>query len=277
VRDGRLDGLLLWTVVDTGAGTVDYLSTQQGWLPVYLPLIDGGLGVVAGDEVCLRWERFCESDVRCPDYHVSAVVEARGGTHGPFTHVSRHLETGRARTGVHAALLADFAAEPPAATVEGLREWLAGRLPEHMIPTHWLFLPALPVNPSGKLDRGALPAPGRDRPALAMAYRAPRNRLEEDLARLWSDVLGLDGIGVDDNFFDLGGDSITAVQLTTGLQRLFNDTIMLVAIFDAPTVAGLAAYLQLEHAAAVRRRYHGEPPAARAWGEGTASREYGEV
>ncbi len=276
-RAGRLDGLLLWTVVDTGAGTVDYLSTQQGWLPVYFPLVDGGLEVDAGDEVGLSWERFCESDARCPDYHVSAVVHARGRAHGPFTHVSRHVESGCARTGVHAALLADFAAEPPAATVESLREWLGGRLPEHMIPTHWLFLPALPVNPSGKLDRGALPAPGRERPELAVAYCAPRNRLEEDLARLWSDVLGLDGIGVDDNFFDLGGDSITAVQLTTGLQRLFNDTIMLVAVFDAPTVAGLAGYLQREHAAAVTRRYHGEPPAARAWEEGTASREYGEV
>lgn len=276
-RAGRLDGLLLWTVVDTGAGTVDYLATQQGWLPVYFPLVDGGLELAAGDEIRLRWERVCESDARCPDYHVRATVHARERTHGPFRHVSRHLETGRARNPVHAALLDDFAAELPAATVENLRGWLGDRLPEHMIPTHWLFLPELPVNPSGKLDRGALPAPGRDRPELAVAYRAPRNRLEEDLARLWSDVLGLDGIGVDDNFFDLGGDSITAVQLTTGLQRLFNDTILLVAIFDAPTVAGLAAYLQREHATAVRRRYHGEPPAARAWEEGTASREYGEV
>jgi acyl carrier protein len=133
-------------------------------------------------------------------------------------------------------------------SVDALRAWLGERVPEYMVPQSWMFLPELPLTPGGKLDREALPAPGRHRPRLAAAAIAPRSVVEVAVATLWAQALGLESIGVEDNFFDLGGDSITAVQLTTATQRWLDAPIPLAALFDAPTVAAMSARLQADYA-----------------------------
>ncbi|MCS5516428.1 hypothetical protein NWF32_19820 [Pseudomonas qingdaonensis] len=97
-------------------------------------------------------------------------------------------------------LLAYVVATAQAAGVEQLREALRSELPDYMVPAHVMLLPALPLTPNGKLDRNALPA-------LQLASRprsAPRNALERTLASIWQDVLEVDNVGIDDNFFELG-------------------------------------------------------------------------
>lgn len=265
-RDGLLDGLLLWTVVDFAPGiSVDYLAEQQAWLPVLLPLGAEALPVRAGDRLSLRWRIACESDPRCPDYLLEGELHGAAGRESaapiPLRHASRHRGAGRGTTALHRRLL------EPAATVaappdgEVLRRWLAAELPDYMLPAAYGWLPALPLTANGKLDRDALPEPARARPVPAA--RMPVDPLERDIAALWCQVLDIDAVGVDQDFFDLGGDSIAAVQLTTGLQRLIDDAVLLEALFDAPTVGGLAGWLRREHAAAVARRY---PAAAGAGG-----------
>jgi aryl carrier-like protein len=106
-----------------------------------------------------------------------------------------------------------------------------------MIPAFFVTLDALPLSPNGKLDRKALPAPSRQGPADR--YVAPRNRVEQVMAEVWSEVLGVDRVGVHDNFFDLGGDSTVLIRI---LSRLHQHGIGLTPrqVFDLHTVARLA-------------------------------------
>jgi amino acid adenylation domain-containing protein/FkbM family methyltransferase len=132
---------------------------------------------------------------------------------------------------------------PQGLTFAGLHSYLKGRLPEYMVPSAFVTLDALPTLPNGKLDRKALPAPDYERPELADAYVAPRNALEERVAELWAEVLGVGRVGVNDSFFELGGHSLLATQAISRLRENFRVELSLRAFFEAPTVAGVVARL----------------------------------
>ena len=99
--------------------------------------------------------------------------------------------------------------------VSELRAFLQGKLPEYMLPSAFVTVEAMPLTPNGKVDRRALPEPGHDRPELGGRYVAPRTAVEEALASIWSEVLGVEEVGVYDNFFELGGDSILTIQIVS--------------------------------------------------------------
>ncbi|HEX7243233.1 MAG TPA: phosphopantetheine-binding protein, partial [Longimicrobiaceae bacterium] len=122
-----------------------------------------------------------------------------------------------------------------------LRGHLRALLPEYMVPGAWVFLDALPITPNGKLDRRALPAPGEGGGAEDAARVAPRDAVEEVVASIWSEVLGTGPVGVHDSFFDLGGHSLRATQVISRMRESLQVEVPLRAIFDDPTVAGLAA------------------------------------
>ncbi|MCI0590250.1 MAG: AMP-binding protein, partial [Gammaproteobacteria bacterium] len=124
-------------------------------------------------------------------------------------------------------------------TVERLRVHLKAVLPEYMVPSAFVFLDAFPLTPNGKADRRALPVPDVGR-QLAHQYVSPRTPTEETLVHIWAEVLGLERIGIHDNFFDLGGHSILVVQIVMRLQEVFNVEMPVVLLFEVPTVAELA-------------------------------------
>ena len=109
-----------------------------------------------------------------------------------------------------------------AGLVEELRQALSSQLPDYMVPAYFIMLDALPLNANGKLDRKALPAPGDDN-TLGAGWEAlrvaPRTEAERIIAGIWSDVLGLERVGVTDNFFELGGDSILVIQVISRCRR----------------------------------------------------------
>jgi acyl-coenzyme A synthetase/AMP-(fatty) acid ligase/acyl carrier protein len=157
-------------------------------------------------------------------------------------------EEGATRTLV--ACVVPAAVDAEAGLIEELRRHLASRLPAYMVPAGFLLLPALPLTPNGKVDRKALARLGADehRPATA-GYAAPRNPIEELLAPLWQEVLGVERVGVHDDFFALGGHSLLGVQLVSRVRDLFGVKLPVRTLFHATTIAELAERVAEEMAA----------------------------
>ncbi|MFD4617293.1 amino acid adenylation domain-containing protein, partial [Streptomyces bauhiniae] len=139
------------------------------------------------------------------------------------------------------SLVAYVVGHGPGVAPAALRRHLAATLADYMIPSAFVALDALPLNPSGKINFGALPAPDRTASAGA-AHVAPRNPVEERLAAIWGEVLDLSGVGVEDSFFDLGGDSMRAVRLVGALRAAGYD-VSIPDVFELKTVASIAAQL----------------------------------
>jgi len=139
-------------------------------------------------------------------------------------------------------------ASTPAPTTGELRRQLQTELPDYMVPNAFVFLDALPLTATGKVDREALPAPGAERPVLDYAYVAPASDLETTIGRIWQEVLGLERVGVHDNFFDLGGHSLLMVRAHHRIQTAVRGTVPLVELFRHPTVHALATHLGRERA-----------------------------
>ncbi|WP_157517081.1 non-ribosomal peptide synthetase [Mycobacterium sp. MS1601] len=126
------------------------------------------------------------------------------------------------------------------------RAALAGRLPAYMVPAAVMSLPAVPLTVGGKLDKRALPAPDY---RTAEHYRAPSNAGEEILAGIFAQVLGIERVGVDDSFFELGGDSLSAMRLVAAVNTSMDAAIAVRAVFEAPSVAQLALRIGSDHSA----------------------------
>lgn len=131
----------------------------------------------------------------------------------------------------------------PVPPVNELRSFLNERLPDYMIPSAWMFLDAFPLAPNGKVDRLALPAPGGTRPVLDAAFVSPRTPVEEALASIWAEVLGLDQVGIHDNFLALGGHSLMATQVISRVREAFHIEIPLRILFEKPTIGELAVVI----------------------------------
>jgi amino acid adenylation domain-containing protein len=127
--------------------------------------------------------------------------------------------------------------------ISGLREYLAKELPDYMIPAYFVQTEQIPLTTSGKIDRKALPKPGLE---VGESYTAPRNEIEKKLVKIWNDILNLSPdsdlrIGIDDNFFHLGGHSLKAIQLTARIHRIFDVKISLGELYRTPTIRGIAS------------------------------------
>ncbi|WP_326595004.1 amino acid adenylation domain-containing protein [Streptomyces sp. NBC_01803] len=127
--------------------------------------------------------------------------------------------------------------------VPELTAHLRERLPEYMVPSSFTVLPAFPLTSSGKADRKALPEPQGLRPDLGTRFVAPQDGLEDTLAGLWRELLGVERVGSQDNFFDLGGHSLLMAQLRARLAATVGHEPSMVELFQHPTVGSLAAYL----------------------------------
>ena len=125
-------------------------------------------------------------------------------------------------------------------TVDLLRDYLKERLPDYMVPSAFVTLESMPLTPNRKVDRRALPAPSASRDLDDSNYIAPRNPMEEVLARIWSEILGVTRVGMEDNFFSLGGHSLLATQIVYRMRETFHVDLPLRSLFESPTISNTA-------------------------------------
>ncbi len=131
-------------------------------------------------------------------------------------------------------------------SISELRNFLKEKLPDHMLPSTFVILDNLPIAPSGKVDRKALPKPDNLRPILETAYVLPRNEMEHTIADIWQKVLKVEKVGIQDNFFDLGGHSLNVLQVYSKLRELFKPDLAITDLFKYPTISSIARYLNQE-------------------------------
>jgi amino acid adenylation domain-containing protein len=160
-----------------------------------------------------------------------AVVAARNDRQGSAQLVAYVIAVGKLIPGV--GELQDFARQ---------------KLPDYMIPTAFVFLDALPMTPTGKIDRRLLPEPANFKPRVATPYVAPRTSVESELTRIWAEVLAVDPVGIHDNFFELGGHSLAAMRVVSRVIQSNQLDLPLRSLLDAPTVADMARVI-VENAA----------------------------
>ncbi len=179
------------------------------------------------DRVKVRGHRVEVAEVESALAAIPGVREAAAGT--------RPTPGG---TRLAAWLVIDRRVRPSASD---LRRALSAKLPAALVPTAFVFLEALPRAASGKLDRAALPDPGGARPPISTPFREPADPAEADVCAAFRDALGLDRVGADDDFFDLGGDSLSAIDALTALSVSRGSEVSAADLLEAPTPAALAA------------------------------------
>lgn len=146
------------------------------------------------------------------------------------------IENSSGEKSICAYIIGEFRVEP-------LRDALAQRLPEYMIPSHFIGLDKLPLTASGKLDRNALPLPGTKRPELNTEYLAPKSTTELLITSLWSKELNIDKVGIRDSFFDLGGTSLKALNILAQLQVVHGKNLNVTHLFQYPTIEAISKFI----------------------------------
>ena len=132
------------------------------------------------------------------------------------------------------------------AQIGELREKLRQELPEYMVPSHFIKLKTIPLTPSGKVDYKNLPLPSNERPDLSVEYAAVENETHAKLLKLWTKYLKIQGIGIDDNFFDLGGNSLMAIKILIDINLVSEKQLTVVDLFQLPTIRKVAAFMNNE-------------------------------
>ena len=145
-------------------------------------------------------------------------------------------------------------------TVSELMRFLARMLPDYMIPVAFVRLDSMPLNPQNKVDRAALPSPAETRPDLDTPFMAPRGDEEREVADIWAEVLGIDRVGIQDNFLELGGHSLAAARIVTRVTEKFHLELPLQVLFDSPTVEKMALVITENQSTGHKSGEHGSKP-----------------
>ncbi len=259
VRPGTFDGFVLWTRTTAGPGhEVDALDHQRVLLPAYFPVLWPGAPVAPGDRFELEWERTLSANGRNPDFRLRGVLVRSDGSRLEFRHESPYLETRYRSNPVHDRIFSALDRNTGDASGKRLdrllRDHAGNRLPEAMVPGVIRLLDRLPRTANGKLDRAALTAlacaPATE---LSEPDSTSGDRLADELLGLWRRVLRCPDLGSDDNFFQAGGSSLQAMDLTALLRERFQAPIYVIAVFEAPSARSMAEYLRLHYREDLRR------------------------
>jgi amino acid adenylation domain-containing protein len=214
------------------------------------PLAAGGIFYKTGDLACwlsdgnIKFLGRIDTQVQVHGYRIElSEIETNLGLHPEIKDVvviDREVVVGDRRLVAYIVV-----EEGKKFTSNELREWLEKRVPGYMIPAVFEKVESIPLTVNGKVDVNALPVPSWERPELDVAYKAPQTEIERSIAAIWQEFLGLDKIGIHDNFFDLGGHSLLLTQVHSRLAELYGNRkeITIVDLFRYPTLHSLSKYI----------------------------------
>ena len=223
-------------IPDPFSDEADALLYRTGDLARWLP--DGTIDFMGRTDRQIKIRGF-----RIEPGEIESVLERNAG-------VQAAAVTDREDEGGSIRLVAYIVPSTPEQAIapDELRALVAEHLPAYMIPSAWVVIDQLPLTPNGKVDVRALPAPQFDRSAAADEFVAPSTDTERALTSIWSDVLGVEEVGINDNFFAIGGHSLLAVRLFSEIESKLGTRIPLAALFQTATVAGLAELIEAQSA-----------------------------
>lgn len=272
-QEGSLSGFLVWLNLYTlDEDCIDILDHEYSWIPIYLPVFGQNIHVPKGAEIELQIARTLCDNGRNPDYQLSGRILFPDGTSLPIEYTATHygteqqagvlgnpfgnpfyaklFENGQIpERAVRSEVIQKEVAAPSltndlqqhTALTEQLKERLSKRLPKHMIPTDFVYLSALPLAPTGKVDRRALPRPLRQMAAPQTAQEL--TPLEQKVAALWTELLQIPSVRLSDHFFECGGHSLLAARLLVRIQDVLGVEVSLRALYESPTLGGLVQHI----------------------------------
>jgi len=247
--DTTFDGFLLWINVHTiEEEVIDTLEKEYNWLPLFVPLPYLSVDVSEGDIIKADCIRTLSANSINPDYKIKGVLIRGRGDNIEFACDLPYFEKGFRKTPFYEKLFDEKAVNNVRNgnhNVMGkeLRNFLERKLPDYMIPSYFVQIENIPLTSSGKVDRKALPDPELKK---GEGHAAPRNDVEKKLVKIWSDVLGVDKeiIGIDSNFFEIGGHSLKATILVSKINKELNVKVPLKEIFRFPYIRKISGYIK---------------------------------
>jgi len=250
-KESRLDGFLVWLNLQTiEEEVIDILAHEHCWLPVYFPIFYPGIGVSEGDQIKAVCSGRISDNSLNPDYKIQGKLFRKNGEVIDFKHESYHHRNSFKKTPFYERLFSQAKIitnqnNCPKLLTQCLRDHLKQYLPDYMIPSAFVLQDTLPLTPNGKINRGALPPPNTARSALEGSFVTPRTPVEEKIAKVWARVIGVEKVGIYDNFLELGGNSLLAAQLVVRLQEAFQVELPVRCVYESPTVMGLAQIIEV--------------------------------
>lgn len=245
-KAGLFTGFLVWLTLYTDeTHLVDILYQQASWIPVYLPIDLSGIEMHPGDKIVATVDRKLCTNGLNPDFFVQGEIIRKNRAPIPFNYASYHDKAVFRASPFYAQLFADGQIPvQPSLSTDDLRNFLNDALPSYMLPSYFMELEALPLTPSGKVDKKSLPMPAMIETSALQNYTAPHTAMEQKLAEVWAQVLNKELIGIHDNYFSLGGDSIKAIQIVSRLHQE-GWAVEVRDIFQSPTIAELALEIKV--------------------------------
>jgi natural product biosynthesis luciferase-like monooxygenase protein/amino acid adenylation domain-containing protein len=252
-QQAKIDGFLTWLYLSTIEGEeIDILQEEVCWLPVYFPVFYPGIEVSEGDSIHITCEGTLSDNKLNPDYTLSGYVVRESGESIPFQYTSYHHKHTFKSNAFYTELFpqnsikvqrASSTDVPSDSLTDALRSFLQERLPAYMIPSTFVTLDAFPLTTSGKVDLQKLSSLGAPSARSSALYVPPRTVVEQSIADIWQEVLGLERVGIHNNFFDLGGHSLLLGRVQEGLLSALGRDVSMVELFTYPTISSLIDHI----------------------------------
>jgi len=251
-RNSRFDGFLCWIqLYPSSDQLIDSLDDETSWLPVYFPLFYPGIEVVDGDIVKGDFIVTLSKNGINPDYKIIGEIILADGKHVDFNFNSLYDSPQTTDHPFYSKILDNKNKglkfkNNDETIIQNVREYLTNKIPSYMIPNNFHVLNKFPLTPNGKIDKKSLLFTDRQS-TLDYKYVEPSTEVEKKLVAIWQELLGVERVGLHDNFFEMGGHSLLAMRVISAIRKELEVELNIKDVFQYTTISDLSDYIELEY------------------------------